>query len=199
MGVTAEEFLWREWVLGEERFKGKGARSEPRPKSIRPRIPDPWWERLEEHLVRRNDRHEVGRDGGKPPVTTTPAVPGQLTVHFNVREFDCHDGRRVPAMAVPALKRLCVRYLEPMRMVFGPATVMSGYRPADYNRRIGGVRSSQHVYELTPDSVAADLIFRTGTPAQWAKLADQLGAGGVGTYDTFVHVDNRPGRARWNG
>lgn len=208
VAVTNQEFLWREWVLGEGSFADAGRRD---PASRRltgapPRIPDPWWERLEEFLTRRDDHLEQTtkpslkkRAAAKLP---KPRVDGalQLTAHFHIREFACHDGRQVPKIAVPALHELC-ELLEQMRDTFGPALVLSGYRPADYNRRIGGARYSQHIYELSPDSVAADLVFRTGTPGQWYALADRLGAGGAGLYTRsgFVHVDNRPGRARWSG
>jgi hypothetical protein len=204
--VGAKEFLWREWVLGEQRFAGAGPRSDPRPDvgyggpGQRP-VPKAWWARFEEFLVNRSDHAEPG--GGQPGKgsSTMPAPTGQLSPHFNVREFDCHDGRKVPAVAVPALKRLARDYLEPMRAKFGPAKVLSGYRPADYNARIGGAKFSEHIYDHSPESVAADLVFSRGTPALWAAEADRLGAGGVGRYDRsgFVHVDNRPVRARWSG
>ena len=31
MTVTAQEFRWREWLLGEGEFKDKGQKSQPRP------------------------------------------------------------------------------------------------------------------------------------------------------------------------
>lgn len=201
MAVGKSELAWREWFLGEGRFKDDARDPARRAETGAPaKIPAEWWKRLEAFLARRSDYSEPGRKGDTPgPVT--PAPPGQLSPHFNIREFACHDGRQVPKIAVPALKKLCVAYLEPMRAEFGPAHVLSGYRPADYNARIGGAKFSQHIYELTPDSVAADLVFRLGSPALWARFADQLGAGGVGRYDRsgFVHVDNRPDRARWTG
>lgn len=200
MAVTKTELAWRLWFLGEGRFKGDPRNYARRSETGAPtRIPADWWKRLEAFLARRADYSEPGRKGDNPgPDIPRPA--GQLSPHFNVREFDCHDGRKVPAVAVPALRSLCV-LLEKMRGHFGPAHVLSGYRPEDYNRRIGGAKFSQHIYELTPDAVAADLVFRTGTPAEWARFADQLGAGGVGRYDHshFVHIDNRPDRARWTG
>ena len=56
----------------------------------------------------------------------------------------------------------------------------------------------QHIYETGFESVAADMRFAKGTPAQWAAEAKRLrakagGKGGVGRYDRsgFVHVDNR--------
>jgi hypothetical protein len=201
MAVSKSELLWREWFLGEGRFKGDARNYARRAETGAPvKIPAAWWGRLEAFLAKRADYSEPGRKGDKPgPVT--PAQPGKMSPHFHVDEFACHDGRKVPAIAVPALKKLCVTYLEPMRAHFGPAHVLSGYRPRDYNAKIGGAKFSQHIYELTPESVAADLVFRTGTPKDWARFAEQLGAGGVGRYDAsgFVHVDNRPDRARWSG
>lgn len=205
MAVSKAEFLWREWLLGEARYKTKGPKSRPRPdvgygdpsKGQRP-VPQEWWRRLEAFLAKRHDYSEPGRKPGDTPPPTT--IPGDvLTPHFRMEEFDCKDGTPVPRVAVPALKRLCVDYLEPLRAQFGPAHVMSGYRHRAYNARIGGARFSQHIYDDTPTSVAADLIFSRGRPTQWAHAADKLGAGGVGTYPSFVHIDNRVGRARWTG
>lgn len=209
--VSPAEWAWRAWFLGEGQFAQYG----PHDPSVRlltaapQRIPAEWWQRLEEFLTRRADHLEPKRSVRLRDRVSASArrrrqrAPGQVSPHFNVREFDCHDGRRVPVMAVPALKRLAVVFLEPLRTQFGPAHVMSGYRPADYNRRIGGARFSQHIYELTPDSVAADLVFAEGTPAQWANAARRIairkGLGGVGQYNRsgFLHVDNGPRRDWW--
>lgn len=211
MGVRASErddyFLWREWVLGEERFRGRGPRSMPRPnvgygdpKRGQKKVPDAWWEGLEAFLVRRNDHRERGRGGQvRPPVPPAIVTPTQLTEHFHVREFACKDGRQVPQPALAALTALCRDFLEPLRAEYGPCLVMSGYRPEDYNRRIGGARFSQHIYELTPDSVAADVIFAKGRPIQWHRSAEELRPGGLGLYGSFIHVDNRPGISRWVG
>ena len=94
--------------------------------------------------------------------------------------------------------KLCKAYLEPMRTKFGTCYVLSGYRHELYNRRIGGARHSQHIYEQTSSRVAADMRFAKGTPAQWAAEAKRLrtkagGKGGVGRYDRsgFCHIDNR--------
>lgn len=202
MAVSKQELLWREWILGEGQFRDDPRNPARRAQTGAPaKVPRAWWERLEAFLARRHDKAEKPRESALPIPVRVPRANDaeQMSPHFRVREFDCKDGRKVPAVAVPALRRLCTVYLEPMRAAFGPCHVMSGYRPADYNRRIGGASLSQHIYELGPESVAADLIFRFGTPADWARLADQLGAGGVGRYPTFVHVDNRGGRARWSG
>ena len=56
----------------------------------------------------------------------------------------------------------------------------------------------QHIYDVTPETVAADLRFARGNPKQWGAYAKELRGkyrkgGGVGIYinTDFVHVDNR--------
>lgn len=126
---------------------------------------------------------------------------GQLRVspHFRLAEFHCKDGTPVPAGAIPALRRLARDVLEPLRAEFGVCTVVSGYRTAFWNRRVGGKPKSRHRYDMFPAQVASDLQFATGTPRQWANTAERVlhGSGGLGLYSTFIHVDIRPFRARW--
>jgi uncharacterized protein YcbK (DUF882 family) len=130
-------------------------------------------------------------------------VPSQqLSPHFHLREFHCHDGTRVPMAARPALRWVCNHYLEPLREHFGACRVLSGYRTRPYNASVGGARFSQHIYEDGPESVATDVHFARGTPADWAAWAEQhLHPGGLGIYPGlgFIHIDNREGRARWTG
>jgi hypothetical protein len=124
----------------------------------------------------------------------------RLSAHFVLAEFHCKDPQRtpVPAAAVPALRRLVREVLEPMRTKFGVCTVWSGFRTDAKNAQVGGAANSQHLYHRTPKDVAADVTFAQGTPGDWAAEADRLlPQGGVGRYPTFVHVDNRPARARW--
>jgi hypothetical protein len=208
--VSDNEFLWREWVLGRERYAGKGPRSSPRPDvgfggPGQDPVPKTWWSRLEEFIARAENDSEP--EPAEPP--PRPFGRTQLSPHFNVREFDCHDGKNVPQVAEPACARLCVQFLEPLRAKFGPALVLSGYRHKAYNAKIGGAKASQHNYDDDPSTVAADLSFRKGSPSQWAlearRLSTRLGFGGVGEYPPnrerggFVHVDNRRYKARWSG
>ena len=99
-----------------------------------------------------------------------------------------------------------VRYLEPMRAKFGSCVVLSGYRHRAYNRRIGGAMFSQHIYDVTPGTVAADVRFARGGPRNWGAYAKELRGkyrkgGGIGIYiaSDFVHVDNRTYNADWSG
>lgn len=209
MAITRPEYAWREWFLGEGDFRSYGRRN-PAVRNLTTapvRIPADWWQRLEAFLARRD--LEPARNV-PPPARIRAYFPrrsadGSIYVsdHYRLAEFNCRCGRTVPKVAVPALAHLAEIFLEPIRAEFGPVFVTSGYRPVDYNRRIGGARYSQHIYELTPESVAADLIPLRGSPAEWATFARSIargkGLGGVGQYDHsgFVHVDNGPRRDWW--
>jgi Peptidase M15 len=131
----------------------------------------------------------------------------RLTVHFKADEFYCRDGSAPPINARPAMVKLCRTFLEPMRDKFGTCYILSAYRHELYNASIGGARLSQHIYEDSFESVATDLRFARGSPAQWSAEAKRIrtsrnkGKGGVGRYDRsgFVHVDNRGYKADWSG
>lgn len=119
--------------------------------------------------------------------------------HFRYSEFNCHQGDPVPEYMYPHLDALCQNILEPMRDRFGACHVTSGHRWSWYNAAIGGASSSYHVYEDRKSQPASDVIFATGSPAEWAAYARSLGKGGVGQYDRsgFVHVDTGPRRDWW--
>lgn len=122
---------------------------------------------------------------------------GALSPHFMLSEFAMRDGTLPPLGCVTALRRLCVEVLEPMRIVFGPCRVTSGYRTPEHNRRVGGAKGSRHVYAEHHHDPAADVRFSKGTPEQWAARAISMRVGGVGLYRGHVHVDQRRVLARW--
>lgn len=110
--------------------------------------------------------------------------------HFKRAEFACKCG-----CGFDTVDYELVRLLESVRKHFDrPIKITSGCRCEAHNRVVGDSPGSQHLRGR-----AADIVV-LGTPAHLvAELADQLGAGGVGTYDTFTHIDTRHGKARWNG
>lgn len=130
-----------------------------------------------------------------------------VSKNFRADEFYTHDGTPIPVLAIPGLKALCKDFLEPMRKRFGACTVLSGYRHRWYNTNVvHGVLNSQHIWDESPESVAADLRFAKGSPAEWAAYAGTLRkkgsrGGGIGRYDRsgFVHVDSRKYVADWLG
>lgn len=106
---------------------------------------------------------------------------GDLSQHFSRVEFDCHDGQQ--AHPDPEL----VQRLEQLRALCGghPLRIVSGYRDATYNRKIGGAPDSQHIHNR-----AADI------PAGYATLhqAQAVGFRGIGYCNGWaVHVDVRDG------
>lgn len=120
--------------------------------------------------------------------------------HFVWGEF--YDRRRQlppPIIARRALRELVLIHLEPLRDRFGRCDVHSAYRTVATNRLVGGAPRSRHLYDLFPGAPAVDVSFARGTPAEWARAAEQRSPGGLGRYATHIHIDDRSGRARWTG
>lgn len=134
------------------------------------------------------------------------ATRHRLSKHFVVEEFDCHNGAKVKSRDYNGLEYLCRKYLEPLRKKFGSVHVNSGYRPAAYNRSIGGATNSFHNYDIHDgNDQAADVTCARGNPRQWHAFMAGIrknkrgGKGGLGLYRTFVHVDLRDYKSDWRG
>ena len=116
----------------------------------------------------------------------------QITPHFKVREFACSDGSDVVFVA-PSL----VDILVAIRVHFGrPVTVTSGYRTVSYNAGLkNSSKKSQHC-----NGLAADIKVEGHTPKEVYDYACSLlgDHGGVGIYNTFVHVDVRAVKSRFD-
>lgn len=121
----------------------------------------------------------------------------RLSAHFSAFEFDCHDGTQWPADCRKMLELLCIRFLEPLRRVYGPITIVSGYRHHDYNASVGGATHSYHVWTRDRRGVAVDLRASRGTPREWAAVLAKQGPCGLSAYPSWVHVDSRGANARW--
>lgn len=115
--------------------------------------------------------------------------------YFNTAEFESRDGKPSPYGETVVHRELIVR-LNAIRSRFGkPIIVNSGYRSPDHNKAVGGVKNSFHVQGLAADIRPEDL---KDLP-ELQKIADELNPhGGVGFYNTFVHVDVRGEKSRWN-
>ena len=134
------------------------------------------------------------------------ATRHRLSPHFVVEEFDCHDGTKVMKRDYAGLEYLCRTYLEPMRKKYGRVTILSGFRPQRYNRKIGGASKSYHCYEIHDgNDQAADIKCANGTPRQWHSTLNWLrkhkrgGRGGLGLYARFCHIDLRDYTSNWRG
>lgn len=116
----------------------------------------------------------------------------KVSTNFRVKEFACADGSD-PIFISPDL----VSVLQKIRTHFGkPITITSAYRTTTHNAKIRGVSDSQHLF-----GIAADIKVKDISPQRVAQYAEQLliNKGGIGVYATFVHIDVRPTKARWNG
>ena len=118
----------------------------------------------------------------------------KLSTNFKVSEFACKDGTDVIFISDGL-----VQVLQAIRSHFGKAvTINSGYRTVTYNKskKVGGTAYSQHLY-----GTAADIVVKGVAPRDVAAYAEKLlpGTGGIGIYDSFVHVDVRKIKSRWNG
>lgn len=120
-----------------------------------------------------------------------------LSQHFTSQEFACKCG-----CGLSDVHPMLIDLLETIRDKAGekPVTILSGHRCETHNKKVGGARNSQHLL-----GKAADIHIKGMTPIQVHSLVDHLHdeglahVGGLGLYQSFVHVDIRSGTARWNG
>ena len=92
----------------------------------------------------------------------------RLSPHYKLSEF-LNLGKypeNIPSMQVVAnLTYGCHQLLEPARLIVCPIIVNSGYRNEAVNRKVGGVKNSQHLF-----GQAADI--RPKDPSQFQHLVD---------------------------
>lgn len=115
--------------------------------------------------------------------------------YFKRSEFKCKCGKCGGFPVEPDEK--LVELLEKIREHFNaPVTVSSGVRCKTHNKNVGGATSSQHLY-----GTAADIKVQGKTPKEVCAYCQTLlpKSGGIGLYKTWVHVDVRATKARWNG
>ena len=124
----------------------------------------------------------------------------KITNNFSLKEFRCKDGTDVPGDLRAKLDGLCEN-LQRLRDKIGrPVHIVSGYRTETYNKRVGGVKRSQHLKAKAADLRVSGMTTRE-LHAEIIKLirAGEMDPGGVGLYSSFVHYDTRGRNARWYG
>ena len=117
----------------------------------------------------------------------------QLAPNFNLREFGCKGGDNCCGGAVKFDPEL-IRRLQKMRdELKAPIRIASGFRCPDYNKRVGGVTNSYHLR-----GQAVDIKSNVPMERLYALAEKYFEDGGIGKYETFVHVDTGTKR-RWFG
>ena len=116
--------------------------------------------------------------------------------YFNRNEFKCKCGKYCDGFPVEPSEKL-VKVLNQIREHFdSPVTITSGVRCKTHNTNVGGASSSQHL-----KGTAADIKVKGKTPKEVAAYCETLlpKSGGIGIYSSWVHVDVRSNKSRWNG
>jgi len=118
---------------------------------------------------------------------------GDVSLHFDRSEFSCKCGCGFSAVDVQLLG-----ILERIREHFKkPVNITNVCRCLAHNREVGSEDTSQHVRGM-----AADIWIEGVEPETIAHYVDDyllITKGGIGIYDTFVHIDIKEGNMRrWN-
>lgn len=116
----------------------------------------------------------------------------KITANFQVKEFACKDGSDpifIDSELVNVLQKIRTHFKKPV-------TITSAYRTPSRNAAVGGTEHSQHLY-----GKAADIKVSGFSPSEVANYAEKLlcNRGGIGIYDSFIHIDVRDSKARWKG
>ena len=129
-----------------------------------------------------------------PESTLREAPNYYVTDHFMYSDFicPCCDMLKI----VPGFYRH-VSLLERMRQeIDSPIIVTSGYRCKSHNAMVGGSPRSWHLLFATDIKSEDDNQDKLET---MYEIAVTLGFGGIGRYETHLHLDLRPEEVRWRG
>lgn len=123
---------------------------------------------------------------------------GYASPNFTEPETRCKRGDRVPSHLRAGAQKQAFR-LEKVRHDLGDKSmpVLSWYRPADYNRLIGGAPGSKHIDAIATDFDVAT-VRRLGATAFDRAMENRYANDGFGQYPSGSrHGDVRGYRARW--
>ncbi|GJD52940.1 hypothetical protein OPKNFCMD_5708 [Methylobacterium crusticola] len=160
------------------------------------------------------ERSEEAADASEVEAAFKAHVDGLGLRFFTFREFlflggthstpgsRCFGLNALPAKALWRNLDATARALDELRSrLNAPIRLNSIYRNEAYNRCLSGTASeSQHKQMRAIDFTAAD----GRGPGHWSdvliRMRDVEGvfSGGIGIYNTFVHVDTRGHRADWD-
>lgn len=115
----------------------------------------------------------------------------KISAHFTSEEFACPHCNR--SFVDPKL----LEGLEKLRTKAGhPVHVLSGYRCALHNKKVGGASNSMHIAGKAAD-IQVDQLDAFALLHMITSNSPDFGFTGIGFYpdrnEMFVHVDTRPG------
>jgi uncharacterized protein YcbK (DUF882 family) len=122
---------------------------------------------------------------------------GEFTSYFSLRRRGVRNSappRSLWPNIVPTL-----RIVDQLRDILGkPIVILSSYRSPAYNSAINGAASKSYHMQF----MALDLAVAGHRPSEVFRLLQSWRTakrftGGLGLYDTFVHIDTRPTNATW--
>lgn len=120
-----------------------------------------------------------------------------MRTNWNLIKYFSKDEFYSPDCSCDKINQNLVLALDYVRKQMGrPIVVNSGYRTVAHNEAVGGVSNSQHTL-----GNAADIHISSQHEGDqieyWFK--DYIGEEcGVGRYNTFIHLDVRGTKARWD-
>jgi hypothetical protein len=104
-----------------------------------------------------------------------------------------HKGlvRPLPAALKPRIARLATLGLQPVRdRLQRPLRILSGYRPSELNKAVGGSPTSQHVTGEAADFTCDDILGAFKTVMAMTLAGDLRGIGQIIYYpsQSFIHM-----------
>lgn len=121
----------------------------------------------------------------------------KLTENFNLIEFHCKDGTRVPYENLINVYKLSLELQKIREQIKVPIHINSAYRTPEHNKKVGGVENSYHLQGL-----AADISTKQFTPEKLYNIISEMInnkiiiEGGLFLYPGFIHYDIRGFKAR---
>jgi len=110
--------------------------------------------------------------------------------YFTREEFACKCGCGYATVDVDLLV-----VLEDVRTYFdSPVTINSACRCVSHNHSVGGSTKSKHLQGLASDIVVRDVNPERVYDYLYNKYPNSKG---LGSYDTFTHIDVRSYKSRW--
>lgn len=114
-----------------------------------------------------------------------------ISTHFDRSEFACKCGCGFDTVDIELID-----VLERVRSFFNaPVTINSACRCPAHNESVGGSPKSQHLFGRAADIVVSGVNPTTVYSYINGRHPNEFG---LGSYDTFTHIDSRSdGPARW--